>query len=366
MNWACNKRKTAAVVVVAAAICGCSTGPKGVLWSFATPRPWVLAGDSQALTPAVDGNVAFFCGGYAEKGRSQLYAIDVARGKTQWQYNVGDCGSTPLVFPTSVVCFALSVGNDRILAYGLDKQSGQQKWKIELPGNPHPPPPAAAGNFVFFAPGSRSILRIDARDGSVQSFDIDPDLTVAAENFWVASAAGEAIFGYGTSFWRSQIDSDKLEQGPDLSEPAANPTAVASDGRVLLLGDEAGTMRAFDLMKGNVIWRNRWNKISSAPAIADGKIFLNVYDHQFAIVALALGSGQQLWRVPGGSTYRPYYRDGRVYAAAGTALMAVDSTSGKIEWRVDAPTEVTTTPVPIENFVLFGTVRGVLYAAKTK
>jgi len=363
MKWAGEKRKAAAAVLVAAAMCGCGGRQKGIVWSFATPRPWVLAGDSQTLTPTIEGNVAFFCGGYAEKGRSQLYAIDVATGKAKWQDDMGDCGSPPLVFRAAVVCFALAAGNDRIFVYGLDKESGQPKWKIELPGNPNPPPPAAAGDFVFFAPGSRSVLRIDARDGSLQTFDIDPDLTVAAENFWVAAAPGEAIFGYGKSFWRSQIDSDKFAQGPSLSEPAANPTAVTSDGRLRILGDDTGNMRAFDLANGSVVWLQHWSKISSAPAIADGKIFLNVYDHQYATVALALGSGQQLWRVPEGSTYAPYYRDGRLYAAAGTSAVALDSTSGKVEWRFKAPTEVTTTPVPIENLVLFGTVRGVLYAA---
>ena len=40
---------------------------------------------------------------------------------------------------------------DRIVVDGLDKDSGAQKWKVELPGNPSPPGPVAVGDYVFFA-----------------------------------------------------------------------------------------------------------------------------------------------------------------------------------------------------------------------
>jgi outer membrane protein assembly factor BamB len=358
-----SKTSAVAALVVAAALCGCSR-PRGVAWSFATPRPWVLAGDSQALTPAVEGNRAFFCGGYAERQQSRVYAIDVSTGKPQWQFNVGDCASPPLVSRGAVICFAFAGASDRILVYGLDKDSGRQKWKVELPGNPHPPPPVLAGDFVFFAPGSRSMLRIDLRDGSVQTFDIDPDLTVAAENFWVVAAPGEAIFGYGKSFWRSRLDGENPQKGATLSEPAANPSAVASDGHTLLFGDEDGNLRAFDLQKGIVVWRHRWEKIASAPVLANGKVLVNIYDQKYALVALALNSGQELWRVPEGSTVQPYWQSSRVFDASGRAVVAVDGESGKIEWRFEAPSQVTTTPVPVANFVLFGTVQGALYAVK--
>jgi outer membrane protein assembly factor BamB len=361
----CVRNKPAALALLAlAGICGCAQ-PKGIVWLFATPRPWILAGDSQALSPTIDGNIVFFCGGYAERERSQIYALDLGTGKSKWQYNVGSCGSPPLVSSGVVVAFAFAGQGDRILVYGLDKDSGRQKWKVELPGNPHPPAPAAVGDFIFFAPGSRSVLRIDARNGSVQTFDIDADLSVAAENLWVVAAPGEAIFGYGKSVWRSPIDSDRLEEGPALSEPAGRPIALASDGRILLLGDNEGNLRAFDLRKGTVVWRHHWDKIASAPALAGGTIFLNVYQQKYALAALAVGSGEELWQIPEGGISAPYSQGGRVYVASGKSVMGVDGATGKILWRFATTTEVTTTPVPSSDLVLFGTVRGVLYAART-
>jgi outer membrane protein assembly factor BamB len=357
-------RKPVLLTILAlAALCGCRR-PKDIVWSFATPRPWVLAGDSQTFTPVIEGNVVFFCGGYADRQRSEISALDLQTGKPKWQYNVGSCGSAPLLSLGTVICFAFAGQGDRILVYGLDKDSGRQKWKLELPGNPHPPSPAMVGDFVFFAPGSRSVLRIDARDGSVQTFDIDADLSIAAENIWVTSAPGAAIFGYGTSYWHSRINSDAPEIGPVLSEPAGRPTGLATDGRTLLLGDDEGNMRAFDLRKGTVIWRHHWNKILSAPCIAEGKMFVNVYDHKYGLAALALASGDELWQIQQGSIYAPYCENGRVYAASGTAALVLDATSGKAQGRVTAPTQVTTTPIPAGDLILFGTARGVLYAAK--
>jgi outer membrane protein assembly factor BamB len=224
------KRPGALAILALAALCGCRRPKDDIVWSLATPRPWVLAGDSQALTPAIDGDAVFFCGGYGEKERSQIYALDLRTGKPKWRYDVGSCGSAPLISAGAVIGFALGGNGDRIVVYGLDMDSGRQKWKVELPGNPHPPPAAVAGDFVFFAPGSRSVLRIDARDGSVRTFDIDADLTVAEDNLWVAGAPGAAIFGYAKSYWRSPVNGDKLDPGPALSEPAAGPKGLPPTG----------------------------------------------------------------------------------------------------------------------------------------
>jgi outer membrane protein assembly factor BamB len=359
------KRPGIVVILALAALCGCSRR-KDVVWSFATPRPWVLAGDSQALTPVIDGDVAFFCGGYAEKELSQIYALDVQTGKPKWQYNVASCGAAPLISAGTLVGFSFAGHGDHIVVYGLDKDSGRQKWNVELPGNPSPPAPVAVGDYVFFAPGSRSVLRINARDGSVQTFDIDVELTVAADNLWVASSPGAAFFGYGKNYWRSGADSEKFEAGPTLSEPAGRPVGLATAGRILFIADDEGSLRAFDLGKGSVIWRHHWSKILSAPLVADGKVFVNVYRERPALVALAVSSGDEIWQVQVGSIYAPYWRDGRLYAASGTAALVLDGASGKVESRFAAPTEVTTTPVPAGDLILFGTARGALYAARTR
>lgn len=352
-------------LVALAAFCGCR-GSSDTVWSFATPRPWVLASDSEAFTPAIDGNTVFFCGGYGEKEGSQVYAIDLASGKPKWQSHVGSCASAPLVSSQAVICFALAGHGDRIVIYALDEDSGRQKWKLELPGNPHPPAPAAVGDFIFFAPGSRSVLRIDVRDGSVETFDVAADLTIAADNLWVAAAPGEAIFGYGKSFWRSRIGSDAFEAGPALSEPAGRASALASDGRILLLGDDEGNLRAFDLGKGSVIWRHHWNRVLSGPRLAGGQVFLNVYAQKYALTALAITSGKELWQIPEGSTYAPYWQDDRVYVASGAAVLVVDAASGKILSRFAVATAVTTTPIPAGDLILFGIARGVLYAVRAR
>jgi len=353
------------LLLAVAALCGCRR-EKDVVWSFATPRPWVLAGDSQTLTPVIDGSVVFFCGGYAERERSQIYALDVQTGRPKWQYNVGGCGSAPLISAGMVVGFSSAGHGDRIVVYGLDKDSGAQKWNVELPGNPSPPAPVAVGDYVFFAPGSRSVLRIDARDGSLRTFDIDAELTVAADNLWVAGTSGAAFFGYGKNYWRSGANSDKFEQGPALSEPAGRPVGVATDGRVLLIADDDGTLRAFDLGKGSVIWRHHWSKILSAPLLADGKVFVNVYRDRPSLVALALSSGDEIWQAQAGSIYAPYWRDGRLYAASGAAALVLNGGTGKVESRFGAPTEVTTTPMPAGDLILFGTARGTLYAVRAR
>src|SRR5690348_7336912 len=123
------------LAILALAVLGGCSRSKDFAWSFATPRPWVLAGDSQALTPAIDGNLAFFCGGYEEKERSQIYALELHTGELRWQFHAGSCGLPPLISAGTVIVFSFANHGDRILVFGLDKNSGRQKWKVELPGN---------------------------------------------------------------------------------------------------------------------------------------------------------------------------------------------------------------------------------------
>jgi outer membrane protein assembly factor BamB len=120
------------------------------------------------------------------------------------------------------------------------------------------------------------------------------------------------------------------------------------------------------LQKGNVIWRHHWNKIVSAPLLANGQVFVHVYQQRYALAALALASGDEIWQIQQGSAEAPYWLDGRLYAASGTSVLVVDGASGKIQQRFAAPTEVITTPVPDGDLVFFGTARGVLYAAKAR
>jgi outer membrane protein assembly factor BamB len=351
------------VILALAFLCGCRR-PNDIVWSFATPRPWVLASDSQLLTPVIDGDVVFFCGGYAEREGSMIYALEAQTGKQRWQYAVGSCVAPPIIASGMLVSFASAQHGDRIVVHGLDKIVGRQEWKVELPGNPQPPAPVLVGNFVFFAPGSRSILRIDVRDGSVQTFNIDTN--VAAANLWLTGTRGAALFGYGKSYWRSRIDSETPEAGTPLSELVGAPVGLGTDGRSLLLADQDGNLSSFDLQKGNVIWRHHWNKIVSAPLLANGQVFVHVYQQRYALAALALASGDEIWQIQQGSAEAPYWQDGRLYAASGTSVLVVDGASGKIQRRFAAPTEVITTPVPDGDLVFFGTARGVLYAAKAR
>ena len=111
------------------------------------------------------------------------------------------------------------------------------------------------------------------------------------------------------------------------------------------------------------MWRHHWNKLLSAPLLAGDKVFVNVYEQKYALTALALESGRELWQTQG-STYAPYWQDGKLYAASGAAVLVLDGASGKIRSRFSGQTEVTTTPIPAGDLILFGTVRGELYAAR--
>jgi outer membrane protein assembly factor BamB len=352
----------ATLALLIAALCGCQR-PPGIAWYFVASRP-LFGRLSQALTPAVAGNTVFFCGGYGLKGRAQIYAINLETGEPKWRRNVESCIAPPLVSGNTVIAFGTTEGGGEIAVYGFDGANGNERWHVDLPGNPSPPAPVLAGDDVFFAPGSRSILRISAQDGSVQSFDIEAEATVASEGPWISSAPGEAIFGYAESVWTSPLHAAEPHASAPLTEPAGHPVSIASDGHILLLGDADGTLRAFELGKGTVLWRRQWRKILSMPALDGDKVFLNVSDGSPSLVVLALATGADLWRISQGGSGAPFLQNGRVYQASGSEVFVVDSYTGMIEAHFAAPAPVVTSPISAGGLVLFGTDHGVLYAAK--
>ena len=115
-------RRSAIILVCAWTLCGCQ-GRRNAsdVWMFATPRPIVLAGDSEVTTPVLKDGSAFFCAGYFWNGESELYSITTATGQPQWQVRVGSCPHDgPSLVGSTVIALANQEHGTQHVAFGVD------------------------------------------------------------------------------------------------------------------------------------------------------------------------------------------------------------------------------------------------------
>ena len=339
--------------------------PDYLVWAFQTPRPF-LAGNSQAYTPVVTQDLIFFCGGYAWNDASGLFALGTNDGLFRWKKNVGKCNAAPALLGATLVVVADERHGEMLVLYGLDPGSGREQWKITLPNHPiYHVTLAISDQFVYMATANGEVLRINAADGSAQSFTLPGRPSNSDQAVWITATKGIVYFGFGKVTWRWHPGETHPQVGAHLSRLAGRPNSVGAADRILFLGErEDAGVRAFELETGREIWLRFYSRVLSMPLLADGVVLVNVWKPRFSLRALDLHSGRELWSVNDGSFQPPSASGDLIVAAGERAVYVLDSQTGRVLATVRSPAEVLTTPIVVGDTVLFATAQGALYRAR--
>lgn len=144
-------------------------------------------------------------------------------------------------------------------------------------------------------------------------------------------AGSERATTGGDVLWRAQLTGGGHRQ----------PVALAGDR--VIAGSQiedraAGTVEAFDLASGELIWRaDTSSAIKTTPAIT-GTLAVAA-EVSGDVVALDLATGEVAWRVPSSDPLRrfgwgaPTYAAGRIYVGDQADLRCIDATTGEVLWR---------------------------------
>jgi outer membrane protein assembly factor BamB len=357
-----------AIAFVVASV-ACSRAHDATIWTFRTDRPWFLAGDSQALTPAVDGESVFFCGGYFWDDKSAIHALSLRDGRLLWKQAVGDCESAPWLVAGTLVVHSQAQQNAPCALQGFDPRTGTVRWRHEFPRENGVPiarcsiAHAAAGESIVFSFGDDQYVRsINPASGAITVFFLPPDRS--GQRIWMTASGSTAWFGYGTHVWR-WVDGSQPEQASELSEDAEPSAFAAADGTLLFLGGgDPAQLRAFDLTTGQVRWgQGRFPEILSMTADGEG-LYVNIWRKRFELIAVDTNTGRELWTAGAGGFYAPAKRNGRLYANGEYSVFIADPATGRIERSIAAEYEVITTPVVAGDLMLFGTHDGALHAVR--
>jgi eukaryotic-like serine/threonine-protein kinase len=209
----------------------------------------------------------------------------------RWSVLLGDqIGlSAPIVVGRTALAFR---ADGALLAFDLD--DGAPLWTSSTPPSQFHPRPAAAGGLAFTG----------SDDGTVTAVDLATGATV-----WTTHA------------------------------PAAVQQDLAVDGSTLFVSAADGSLIAFDTASGTLLWSSSLGGAGSAPAIADGVVYVGGGGSDQRLYALEAATGAAVWTTPvlGSDVSTPAVANGLVYVGVNTNLKAFDAATGAPAWSAVLP-----------------------------
>jgi outer membrane protein assembly factor BamB len=225
-----------------------------------------------------------------------------------------------------------------------------------------------------------------------------PGLTMSGDTVYVSYATG--VFAIrasdGQLAWRYPAE---------VNKSLAFYAAPAVVGDQIVVGDYSATLHGLDALSGTEKWtfkdaKGRWiansycnsdtilapngdqtlyaltlagqlrwkfttnQALWGSPVTNDTTVFIASMDH--FLYALNITNGNEVWKADlgGAALYGPALgADGLLYVGTlGNEVLAIDSSSGAIQWRFKTTNQVWGTPILDEGSVYFGDLSGTIYA----
>jgi outer membrane protein assembly factor BamB len=246
------------------------------------------------------------------------------------------------------------------------------------------PPLASDGRLVFVATRQGSLRALDPSGAAVWRRDGPPGRIAAAPGLLVIHEADGTVSRLetetGVARWTSHttvagtlppvLDGDRvlvagegvaaleLVNGRSLWSvpgPPAAASAPVPHGRLLLVGEVDGTLRARDRSSGASVWTFRTGKTLVAPPLVDddGHVFVGTTDRRF--LSLGHEHGHERWRwkvgadVEGAATA---LHKNVLFASFEDVLYALRRGNGHMDWRAPLPSRPLSGPLCVGESVL--------------
>ena len=305
-------------------------------------------------TDQSDGNEGFDGSGWPQFGRDVRNAgyAPAATATTsdptvEWRFDAG----TPTMNTSPVVAggtvYVAGSGDPGSL-YAVDAASGESRWQFEPAGYATSAPAVVAG-VLYVGTWGRRFYAIDAATGEERWS------TEVGHRFGPSSPAVVdgtvyvGTIGDGPLVVSGPEDEEKFEACAFLALDAAtgdelwrydefgerdriSSSPAVSDGRVYFGGEDA--VYALDAASGEVVWkRTIATHPRSSPAVVDGTVYYGATlgsagEHPARVWSLDAATGETVWSAgidDGGLRTSPAVADGTVYVPASSVRVCADA-----------------------------------------
>ncbi|HEX4327142.1 MAG TPA: outer membrane protein assembly factor BamB [Burkholderiales bacterium] len=260
------------------------------LWSAS-----VGSAGAYVFTPAVVGDTV-----YAAGAGGNLAAFDALTGKQRWRVRADRDGLSAGVGASDTLVVVVTLRGE-ILAFDT---KGRERWRTQV-SSAVLAPPLVVENVVLVRSDDNRVFAFNAVDGKrLWVYQrTAPALVLRNIGGMIAAPGGQVYVGFpggklvalglsnGTVRWEATVALSKgtteLERIADIS------SSPVLSGREVCAVAFQGRAACFEASNGQAIWGR---DISSAAGLALDERFMFVSDDKSAVVALARGTGANLWK----------------------------------------------------------------------
>jgi outer membrane protein assembly factor BamB len=306
------------------------------------------------------------------KSPGQLIATDTSTGEERWSHQAdGDTVFGPSLAGDLVVIGVW--GSESGLVVALDRESGEEAWRVEVPNFPKAPTYADGVLYVPAEGGlsaENAVQALDAETGEeIWTFAV-PDSSSIGDAVAVADGivvvSGYTASGSGGAGIYALDAASGEEKWRFSGSNALTFDPVVGDGVVLAI--DLPRVWGLDLATGEEIWQISGADSGGGAAITGGTAVVAFLDE---VRALDVASGDEVWSTPiDGVGGPPVVAGDLVYVAAWRRaddlgadwLYALDLASGDERWSQQAEFKVSGNQPIANDGVLYLDGSGVLAA----
>lgn len=268
-----------------------------------------------ASSPCADNGKVIF------ESWSGLHAFDIITGKSIWNTSYNGWLRYPVVTDGRV----FAVGQNSVFAFS--ENDGKEIWSFASTSDFSSP--VIADNVVFV--GSYGVYALDVTSGQQKWHYVTNDrtsaLTVADSKVFVVSMGPGGSADTASKFLALDANSGNFlwsfNANPHGRTDAEFASSAFHNGKVFVSSsmsiDNYGSLFAFEANTGALLWKSSVGGYHSAPAIADGRIYLMSYGGQMQSFSESNGDLVWSYTTTGGSASHssPAVAAGRVYVGSG-------------------------------------------------
>jgi outer membrane protein assembly factor BamB len=258
------------------------------VWNFS-------AADSVTSTPAVVGGRV-----YVGSTDGYVYCINAADGAKVWNSTIRDDARETAAAPITVYGNRLFLESSKGNVFCFDAAEGTRVWNYSTRGDSHSGYPAVADGKVFAGNDDGELFCLDAAngqkiwnhttDGWVSSPTVTGGFVYVGSGdgniYCLSEATGDKVWNY-TTWFNSAGPSHGYYWGNGVSAPAV------ANGQVYV-GSTDFSVFCLDAALGKPIWNFTTRaEAAAAPAIADGAVLVGSYDG--GLYCLNATNGVQIW-----------------------------------------------------------------------
>jgi len=339
-------------------------------WRFSTDGP------IKSSPVVVDGIV------YFGSNDTHIYAVDAQTGAEVWRVKTADRVTGSAAAVGGVVYIASEDG----LIYALDAANGAIKWKKGFSSGRPAGAPAVAYGVVFVPQGSRGgsevvlmsakpVVGLDAETG-------EPLWAGAGSPQGYAAPALDERTLYcglnGSAFSATDLSTGKLLWSKATGHQDRQFYSMAISGNIVYgVGTIAGSVNAFDVKEGTLLWQaftfpgqvaiNNGGtpgfEIFTAPTLAHDRVYVGCNDGKLHTFDARTGKRGWTFQTAAAVQSSPSVAGRVVYFGSHDGhLYALDAISGALVWKYRTGGRIVSAPWPGDGMIFVGCDDGFLYA----